>query len=52
MERLPHETEILGEHMLRAEASRVEQLSLAQQDNRARFTRFCHEHDLTAVNTL
>ena len=52
MERLPHETETLGEHLFREDESRIEQLSLAQQDNRTRFISFCQEHDLTVVNTL
>ena len=52
MERLPHETETLGEHLFREDESRIEQLSLAQQDNRTRFISFRQEHDLTVVNTL
>ena len=52
MERLPHETETLGEPLLREEGSRIEQLSLAQQDNRTKFISFRQEHDLAVVDCV
>ena len=47
MERLPHETETLGEPLLREEGSRIEQLSLAQQDNRTKLITY---KNVTAAN--
>ena len=52
MKRLAYETQTLGEHVFGEDGSRIEQLSLAQQDNRTRLISFCQDHDLTVVNTL
>ena len=51
LERLPHECDIIGQHVFRDEHFGLETLSEQQIENRTRFISFCQENSLVASNT-
>ena len=51
LERLPHECDMIGQHLFRDDNYGLETSSEQQIDNRTRFISFCQEHSLVVGNT-